>query len=102
MICRYWRGWASEEKSGAFVKLLRTKVLPGISVKGYRGAYVMQREVAGTVEIATITLWDSMDAVRAFAGENYQTAVVSDESKALLSNFDRVCVHYETVMEPGK
>lgn len=102
MICRYWRGWASASNAGAFEKLLRTKVLPGISVRGYRGAYVMRRDVAGTVEIATITLWDSLDAVKAFAGESYQTAVVSDESKALLSNYDRVCVHYETVMEPGK
>lgn len=100
MICRYWRGWATSANAPAFEKLLRTKVLPGISVKGYRGAYVMHREVAGTVEIATITLWDSLDAVKAFAGENYQTAVVSDESKALLSNFDRVCIHYEAVMEP--
>jgi heme-degrading monooxygenase HmoA len=102
MICRYWRGWASEANAPAVEKLLRTKILPGINVRGYRGAYVMRRKVAGTVEIATITLWDTLDAVKAFAGENYQTAVVSDESKALLSNFDRVCVHYETVMEPGK
>jgi heme-degrading monooxygenase HmoA len=102
MICRYWRGWASSANAATYEKLLRTKVLPGINVKGYRGAYVMHREVAGTVEIATITLWDSLDAVKAFAGDNYQTAVVTDEAKALLSNFDRVCVHYETVMEPGK
>ena len=102
MICRYWRGWASQANAPAFEKILRSKVLPGISVKGYRGAYVMHREVAGTVEIATITLWDSLDAVKQFAGDDYQTAVVSDESKALLSNFDRVCVHYETVMEPGR
>ena len=102
MICRYWRGWATSEKAGAFETLLRTKVLPGINVKGYRGAYVMHREVASTVEIATLTLWDSIEAVKQFAGEDYQTAVVSDETKALLTNFDKVCVHYESVMEPGK
>lgn len=102
MICRYWRGWAVEEKAGAFEDLLRKKVLPDIKVKGYRGAYVMHREMAGTVEIATLTLWDSIEAVKEFAGENYQTAVVSAETRALLTNFDKVCVHYESVMEPGK
>ncbi|MGH9793728.1 MAG: antibiotic biosynthesis monooxygenase [Candidatus Acidiferrales bacterium] len=102
MICRYWRGWVSTEKADAFEQLLRKKVLPGISVKGYRGAYVMRREVAGTVEVATLTLWDSLDAVKEFAGADYQVAVVSDEAKKLLSNFDRVSVHYDVVMEPGK
>jgi heme-degrading monooxygenase HmoA len=102
MICRFWRGWAAEKNAAAFENLLRKKVLPDIKVKGYRGAYVLRRETAGTVEIATWTLWDSLEAVKEFAGADYQTAVVSPESKALLSNFDRVCVHYEVVMEPGK
>jgi len=102
MICRYWRGWVREANLAAFERLLRSNVLPGIRVKGYRGAYVMHREFAGTMEVATITLWDSLEAVKEFAGDNYETAVVSDESKALLMNYDRVCVHYETVMAPGR
>lgn len=103
MICRYWRGWATAENAGAYEQLLRTKVLPGIyRVKGYRGAYVMRREVAGTVEVAVLTLWDSFDAVKEFAGADYQTAVVPDEARKLLTNYDRVSVHYEVVMEPGK
>ena len=75
MICRYWRGWATAENAGAYEQLLRTKVLPGIyRVKGYRGAYVMRREVAGAGGGAGATPWGSFCAAKKFAGPDYHTA----------------------------
>jgi hypothetical protein len=49
----------------------------------------------------TLTLWDSLDAVRAFAGEDYEVAVVPPAARELLSRFDETALHYETLVEPG-
>ncbi len=101
MIARYWRGWARRENAGAYERLLRADVLPGIGrIGGYRGAYLLRRAVGDRVEFATVTLWDSLDAVRAFAGDDYEVAVVPPQARVLLDEFDQRSVHYEIVAEP--
>lgn len=101
MISRLWWGWTTFENADAYEELLRTKILPGIHrVEGYKGAYLLRRNVEDGVEFATLTLWESMAAVRAFAGEDYEIAVVPPEAKELLSKFDQTSKHYETVIEP--
>jgi hypothetical protein len=60
----------------------------------------LRRDVEDGVEFVTLTLWESMDAVRAFAGEDYEVAVVPPEARALLSRFDQMSAHYETIIEP--
>jgi heme-degrading monooxygenase HmoA len=78
-------------------------VLPGIArrdVDGYRGAYLLRRDVGDEVEFATILHFDSMDAVRAFAGEDYETAYVPAHAREVLARFDRTSAHYETLMTP--
>lgn len=101
MIGRFWRGWTTRENADAYETLLRTKVLPGIHrVDGYRGAYLMRRDVKEGVEFATLTFFESMDAVRAFAGEDYEVAVVPAEARRLLSRFDERSVHYEVAVAP--
>ena len=101
MISRFWRGWTTVANADAYENLLRTKILPGIHrVKGYRGAYLLRRNVGDGVEFATLTLWESLDAVRAFAGEEYEVAVVIPEARKLLSRFDERSLHYDTIVEP--
>ena len=101
MISRFWRGWTTVANADAYKHLLRTKILPGIHrVKGYKGAYLLRRNVADGVEFATLTLWESLDAVRAFAGEKYEVAVVIPEARKLLSRFDERSLHYDTIVEP--
>ncbi len=101
MIGRVWRGWTTAEKADAYEELLRTEVLPGIHrIDGYRGAYALRREVPEGTEFVTLTLWDSMDDVRRFAGEDYEIAVVPDKARALLVRYDRTSVHYEVVLAP--
>ena len=103
MIGRYWRGWATHENADAYEELVRGHVLPGIHrIDGYRGAYLFRRNVGDEVEFATLTLFDSLDAVRAFAGEDYEVAVVPPEARRLLSRFDERSAHYETLMEPPR
>lgn len=101
MIGRLWRGWTTLDDAEAYGTLLRTHVLPGIHrIEGYRGAYALRREVEEGVEFVTLTLWESMEAIRRFAGEDYETAVVPEEAQALLARFDRTSVHYEVILEP--
>jgi heme-degrading monooxygenase HmoA len=101
MIGRLWHGWTQPENAGAYESLLEEKILPGIHrVGGYRGAYLLRRETNGEIEFTTLTLFDSLDAVRAFAGEDYTTAVVPEEARKLLSRFDERSAHYEVVLSP--
>lgn len=100
MITRLWHGWTTLENADAYEKLLRSEVLPGIHrVPGYRGASLLRRAVDDGVEFVTLTRFNSLDAVRAFAGEKYETAVVPPAARKLLARFDATSVHYETVFE---
>jgi heme-degrading monooxygenase HmoA len=102
MIGRLWRGWTTVDQADAYEELLRTKILPGIHrVDGYRGAYLLRRDGEEEVEFVTLTFFDSFDAIRAFAGEDYERAVVPPEARALLARFDPTSVHYETVVQPS-
>jgi len=101
VISRLWRGWTTFDNADAYEELLRTRILPGIHrVDGYKGTYLLRRDIEDGVEFATLTLWESMDAVRAFAGEDFEVAVVPPEARELLSKFDQTSKHYETVIEP--
>ena len=101
MIARLWHGWTTKENASAYEQLLTSRVLPGIHrVAGYAGSYLLRTEGETEVEFVTITLFDSMDAVREFAGENYAVAVVPPEAQALLARFDPTSVHYEVIMRP--
>lgn len=102
MIARVWHGWTTREHADAYAELLRTRILPGIHrVKGYRGAYLLRRDAGPEVEFVTLTFFDSLDAVRAFAGEDSEAAVVSPEARKLLARFDARSRHYETIVEPA-
>jgi len=99
MIARLWHGWTTPENAGAYETLLRTKILPGIHrVEGYQGAYLMRRDVPEGVEFVTLTLFGSMDAVRAFAGVDSAVAVVPAEARKLLARFDQRSLHYDVVI----
>ncbi len=88
MITRIWHGWTTFENADAYEQLLRTKILPGIHrVSGYKGTYLLRRNIQNSVEFVTMTLWESMDVIRAFAGEDYEVAVVPSEARKLLSKF---------------
>lgn len=101
MIARIWHGWTTPANADAYETLLRSEVLPGISrIDGARGAYLARETLEEEVEFVTITLWDSLDAVRAFAGDDYEVAVVPPPARQLLARFDERSRHYEVVIEP--
>ena len=98
MIARIWHGYTKIEHADAYEAMLKPELLPGINkVKGYRGSYSLRREAGGEVEFITIILWDSVDAIRAVAGPDYDTAVIPEERRKYLSRYDAKAVHYEIV-----
>jgi heme-degrading monooxygenase HmoA len=102
MIGRLWHGWTRPAEADAYEALLRGEVLPGIHrVNGYRGALLMRREAGEEIEFVTLTFFDSMEAVRAFAGEDHEAAVVPPKARRLLARFDRRSAHYEMILGPG-
>ena len=103
MIARIWHGWATGENAGRYEAHLRAEILPAIHrIEGYAGAYLLRRETDGESEFVTVTLWESLDAVREFAGADHEAAVVPAEARALLDSFDERSAHYEVLAEPEK
>jgi heme-degrading monooxygenase HmoA len=100
VIGRIWHGWTTSENADAYEQLLRGEVLPGIDrIEGFQGAQVLRRDAGDEVEFVTVTLFDSLDAVRAFAGEDYEVAVVLPEAQQLLAHYDARSAHYEVRVE---
>lgn len=102
MISRVWHGWTKPEHADAYEAMLRSEILPGINrVKGFRGATLLRRRDGTEEEFVTITRFDDLDAVRAFAGEDYTRAVIAPGAEPLLSRYDARSVHYETAFSLG-
>ncbi len=69
IIGRLWRGWATAQHAQAYEELFRRSMLPGLQrIDGFAGAYVLRKEAGEEVELMTITLFESLEAIRAFAG----------------------------------
>jgi len=99
MIARLWHGWTTPQNADTYQNLLKNNILPGIHrVAGYKGAYVLRREAGSEVEFITLTMFESMDAVRAFAGPNYEQAVILPEAERLLAHSDDLSAHFEIVI----
>src|SRR5262245_36623443 len=102
MIGKMWRGSTSRENADAYERVLRTNVVPELAdIAGSRGAFVMRRDVDDGVEFVTLTLFDSLDAVREFAGPDFERAVIIPEAEALLSSYDSTAAHYEIAIQPA-
>lgn len=104
MISRVWYGWTSRENAEAYEALLRNEIFSGIasrSIPGCRGIHLLRRDVKHEVEFVTIMWFDSLDAVKAFAGNNYERAVVPPKARQLLSRFDSRSAHYQVIESPA-
>ena len=98
MISRIWHGWTTPEKADLYEELLKSEIFIGIGnrkIEGYKGIQLFRRNVENEVEFITVMWFDSIDAVRAFAGEDYEACVVPPKARAILSRFDARSQHYE-------
>jgi heme-degrading monooxygenase HmoA len=103
VISRIWHGWTTRENAASYEALLRSEILPGIanrSIRGLQGAHLLRRDSPEGVEFVTILWFETLEAVREFAGEDHEAAVVPEKARRLLSRFDARSQHYETVLSP--
>jgi heme-degrading monooxygenase HmoA len=105
VILRYWRGWTTQQNADSYQRIVSEQVLPVIAARrldGYHGAYLLRRDVDHEVEFATVMIFDSLENVRAFAGEDYETAYVPPAAQAVLARFDEKSAHYTTLLTPDQ
>jgi heme-degrading monooxygenase HmoA len=98
MISRIWHGWTTLEKADDYEHLLRSEIFEGIAARtidGFLGIDLLRRQHMHEVEFVTIMWFASLAAVRAFAGTDYEAAVVPPAARALLSRFEARSAHYE-------
>ncbi|HKU20791.1 MAG TPA: YciI-like protein [Terriglobales bacterium] len=97
-IVRQWKGRTTAANAERYIQHLTNNVFPELrAISGYRAAYLLRRKSDGEVEFVVLTLWDSMDAIRKFAGTDVEKAVVAPQAQAVLSSFDEFVSHYEVV-----
>jgi heme-degrading monooxygenase HmoA len=76
------------------MKHFQESVYPELrQLDGFREAYILRHKLDDGVELTVLTLWESMDAIRSFAGENVETAVVAPAAQAVLDSFDTTVTH---------
>lgn len=98
MISRIWHGWTTPANADAYERLLREEIFAGIAerrIPGFLGIDLLRRLGDTSVEFVTIMWFDSLEAVRAFAGEDYEAAVVPPKARGVLKRFDARSQHYE-------
>jgi len=98
MICRIWHGWTKPANADAYEQLLKREIFVGISARkidGYRGIQLLRRDLDGESEFVTMMWFASLDAIRAFAGDDYTRAVVPPKAQALLARYDQRSAHFE-------
>jgi heme-degrading monooxygenase HmoA len=97
MIVRMWKGWTAPENADAYQRFLLDELFPAMrEIPGFVGAEVLRRDDSDEAAFVTLTRFESLDAVRAFAGEAYDVPVLEPPALALLSRYDERAEHYET------
>lgn len=99
-VCRLWRGWTLPENADAYERIVRGEVIPGIearAIPGFRHIDLLRRELGDEVEFMTLMWFDSLDAIKAFVGEDYSASHVPGAARAVLSRFDERAAHFEVL-----
>jgi heme-degrading monooxygenase HmoA len=98
MIIRIWHGWTRPENADTYETRLKQEIFVGVTqrqIAGFKGIQLLRRSLGDEAEFITIMRFESLDAVRVFAGEDYEAAVVPPAARAVLAHFDARSQHYE-------
>jgi heme-degrading monooxygenase HmoA len=99
MVARIWRGVVRREDGDAYARYMEETGVAGyVAVPGNRSVTMIRRDVGDRCEFLMFTLWDSLDAVKAFAGEDYETAVFYPEDDRFLVERDETSSHWEVAV----
>jgi heme-degrading monooxygenase HmoA len=100
VIFRVFHATATAEGADAYCEHFTGSVLPDLQrIDGYKGAYLLRRDHDGHVELQVLTLWDSLEAIRRFAGANLEHAVVEPAAQAVLASYDSTVTHHTVVVD---
>ena len=100
MIARHWRGFARADRANDYEAHLRETTFPSLTrLEGFVDASILKRPAGNGVEFLIVTRWQSMEAIRQFAGTDVEAAVVPAEVGEMMIDYDRRVAHYE-VVEP--
>lgn len=101
MVARVWKGSTRPANAARYLAHLTEKIFPEMrTLSGQAGVWVLQRPAGDTVEFIVMSMWQSREAVQAFAGQDIDVAVVPPEAQALLANWDAHAAHYDVVVAP--
>ena len=99
-IIRIWHRWTSFDNASAYEKLLKTEVFDGIfdnKLSGFNGIELAQKRVAEEVAFVTVMWFASIEHIKAFAGEAYETAYVPPAARAIFKRIDPLAKHYRVL-----
>jgi len=98
VIARFWRGWATNPNAPLYRRHFRDNVRPHIeALPGFRGCFLLEKSNNGEVEFLAVTHWQSLESIKAFAGDDVSVAKVEPQARAVLSRFETTATHYEIV-----
>jgi heme-degrading monooxygenase HmoA len=100
MVIRQWRGLAKREEVPRYLAHFQSEVLPRLrGLAGFSGATVLRHNKGEGVELTVLSRWDSIDAVRAFAGVDFDKAVVALDARPYFHSYDETVTHHEVVVD---
>ena len=103
MIGRLWHGWTAVDDAPRYEEHLRQHTFPLLrGIRGYVDGYVLRCDSGDRIEFAVLTLWESLEAIRTFAGDDYENAVVPHAARRVLGGFDERVAHYEVAIAPDR
>jgi heme-degrading monooxygenase HmoA len=98
MISRVWRATATADGALGYAHHFQSHVVPALGgIDGYQGAMLLQSTTNGVVDLIVVSMWTSEDAIRQFAGSDFQQAVVADDARRMLRSFDEKVRHYSVI-----
>ncbi|MEQ9091629.1 MAG: hypothetical protein RIE52_11100 [Balneola sp.] len=98
MIARIWHGWTTHENADVYYQVLTETVIPQIEsykMEGYRKIEVLRQELEDETEFITIMYFDSLELIKQFVGDDYETAHVPEVAQKVLKRWDKRSQHYE-------
>jgi hypothetical protein len=103
MIVRTWRCRPHAEQVDAYYDYLTGTVFAGLTkIRGHRGAQLLRRDTEGRVEFVAVSYWDTVAAIKEYAGENIDLAMVKPEARLMLAWFDEAVYHYDLLHSTGE
>lgn len=98
MISRQWKCILKEESHDQYIAFLNNVVLKNArTLPGFVHADILKRRTINGLEFLVVTLWETLDNIKAFAGEDIEKAMVPEEAQKMMVSFDKTVQHYEVI-----